>query len=374
MRPPVRIVSAPVSAALLAAALIATSCARRAAPPLWQAVEIPTDADFVGASFVDSLNGWITGGGWDIDGGIVGRTRDGGRTWRFQTGVIPGGGRMARLGRAQFLDSLRGCVAASAGNVLVTDDGGTTWRPSRASGVSHVALFDLQFVDAAHAWAAGPGAVVRSEDAGETWQRVVRSESENGYLTAFAVHFLDEWRGWLVSNGGRLMRTDDGGRNWVPVPLPLHGDERPTLRDVTFVGGRCGWVVGDEGVIFHTEDAGATWVRQENGVPVVRPLDPGERPRREVLPALDVEPDRLALFAVAFADANRGWTLGYWPDVAQSVVLGTRDGGATWRVEHRQKGELLRALCVLDSTHVWAAGDRARTAPQVVLRYTAGRS
>jgi photosystem II stability/assembly factor-like uncharacterized protein len=92
-----------------------------------------------------------------------------------------------------------------------------------------------------------------------------------------------------------------------------------------------------------------------------------------VLPELESPPEKLALFAVAFADAQRGWTVGAWSDAAQSVVLGTRDCGATWAVEHRQRGEMLRALCVLDSTHVWAVGDRARTAPQVVLRYTAGR-
>lgn len=354
------------------AAIAAGSCARHAAP-LWQAVAVPTDATFSGASFVDSANGWITGGGWDIDGGIVGRTRDGGRSWRFRSGVMPGAGTSFGLGRVQFLDSLRGCAAASGGNVLVTDDGGESWRPARAEGVPGTALFDLQFVDAAHGWAAGPGAVVRSTDGGESWHRVVRSVDDDASPTAFAVHFLDDSHGWLASDGGKLMRTDDGGRNWVAVPLPLKKDEHPILRDVTFLDDARGWVVGDGGVIFHTEDGGTTWMRQANGVPVVRPLEKGEKPRHDVLPELEGLPEKLALQAIAFADANRGWAVGSWSDVAQSVVLGTRDGGASWAVEHLQEGEMLRALCVLDSTHVWAAGDRARTAPQVVLRYTAGR-
>src|SRR5262245_21257605 len=71
-----------VAVTMALAAASALSCARRVEPPLWKAVEIPTDADFVGAWFADSLNGWISGGGWAIDGGILGRTRDGGRTWR----------------------------------------------------------------------------------------------------------------------------------------------------------------------------------------------------------------------------------------------------------------------------------------------------
>ena len=42
------------------------------------------------------------------------------------------------------------------------------------------------------------------------------------------------------------------------------------------------------------------------------------------------------------------------------------------RVEHVQPGELLRSLFVLDARHVWAVGDRARTRPQVILRYVPG--
>ena len=372
MRPRPRILPAVPAIAALVAAVALASCTRRPAP-LWQAIEIPTDATFSGTCFVDSLNGWITGGGWDIDGGIVGRTRDGGRTWTFRTGVMPDAGRDFGLGRVHFLDSLRGCVPASEGNVLVTDDGGTTWRPSRAGGVPRVALFDLQYVDASNVWAVGPGAIVHSEDGGESWRRIARSENDDRYLTGFAVHFLDDARGWLTCDVGRLMRTDDGGLDWTAVSLPLAKDEHPILRDVTFLDDRRGWVVGDGSVIFHTQDGGATWVRQAHGVPVVRPLEKGEKPRHDVLPGLEGPPEELALFAVAFADANRGWTVGSWGGVAESVVLGTRDGGATWAVEHVQKGELLRALCVLDSTHVWAVGDRARTTPQMVLRYTAGR-
>src|SRR5262249_28064510 len=150
----------------------------------------------------------------------------------------------------------------------------------------------------------------------------------------------------------------------------VRAGERPSLRDVWFVGGDHGWVVGERGAIFHTDDAGRTWARQERGVPVVRTLPRGEHRPRDVLPALETEPDRLTLFAVRFADARRGWAVGGYADVAESVVLGTHDGGATWVTEHVQPGERLCALFVLDADHAWAAGDRARTAPQVVLRYT----
>jgi len=333
---------------------------------------VPTDADFAGVWFSDSLNGWITGGGWAIDGGIVGRTRDGGRSWRFQTGVVDGGGRGFGLGHVQFRDSLRGCVVGGGGSVWLTDDGGERWRPARTSGGTTPALFGLQFVGGNDAWAVGPGAIERSDDSGESWRILARSTAENGYLTGTALHFLDASRGWLIDHSAGLMRTEDRGESWTRVELPFPPGDRPTLRDVTFVGADKGWVVGERGAIFHTEDGGRTWTRQEKGVPVVRALAKGETRHRDVVPELETEPDRLALFAVRFVDAERGWAVGYYADVAESVVIGTADGGATWRVERVQPGELLRALFVLDAGHAWAAGDRARTAPQVVLRYAPG--
>lgn len=359
------------AALALLLAVLCASCARKVASPPWKVVEIPTDADFVGAWFTDSLNGWITGGGWAIDGGIVGRTRDGGRSWSFRSGLIQGGGAGHGVGRVQFRDTLHGCTVAAYGLVLITDDGGESWRPARDALIHRVNLFDVQFVDAWDGWAVGNG-LARTEDGGETWRTLVRSESENGYFSGNAIHFVDEARGWLVGHSGSLMRTQDGGRSWTAVNLPLRPEERPTLRDVTFVGAEQGWVVGETGTIFHTEDGGQRWSRQENGVPIVRTIPKGEHRVREVVPELETEPDRLALSAVQFADTRRGWAVGYYADVAESVVIGTEDGGATWRIEHVQPGELLRSLYALDAGHVWAAGDRARTTPQVVLRYAPG--
>jgi photosystem II stability/assembly factor-like uncharacterized protein len=350
------------------AALGGPSCARRAAEPApWKVVEVPTDADFVGAWFSDSLNGWLTGGGWAIDGGIVGRTRDGGRSWRFQSGIVDGGSGFG-IGSVQFRDSLHGCAVAGHGIVLLTEDGGESWRTARHASTRRAPLTDVHFIDGWNGWALGAG-LVRTEDGGETWNLVLRSESENGYFSGNAIHFVDEARGWLVGHAGSVMTTRDGGRSWSPVSLPLWPDERPTLWDVTFVGDARGWIVGEQGAIFHTRDGGAVWTRQENGVPAVRTIPKGERRRREIVPELETEPDRLALSAVQFADTSRGWAVGYYADVAESVVLGTTDGGATWQAEHVQRGELLRSLYVLDAGHAWTSGDRARAAPQVVLRY-----
>jgi len=353
--------------AALGAACVLVGCAPARSPSPWQAVEVSTDADFTGIWFTDPANGWLVGSGWSIDGGIMGRTRDGGRTWRFESGILPGADRGAGLGRVQFRDSLRGWATASVGRVLVTVDGGGTWRPVWLPGMPGGYVHDLQFRPDGQGWAAGTQ-IARSDDGGETWRTLFRSESENGYVTANAIHFNDASHGWLVGQVGTLMCTLNGGSDWSAVRLPLEKNEHPTLWDITFVNADQGWAAGERGSIFHTSDGGATWERQERGVPIVRPLPQGEKPRRDVLPELETEPDRLTVSAIRFADSERGWAVGYYADVAESVVLRTDDGGATWRTEHVQPGELLRSLFVLDRDHAWAAGDRARTQPQVVLR------
>jgi len=361
-----------VGASALWCALLALGCARKPAET-WEAVTVPTDAVYDGIFFTDSLNGWITGGGYLIDGGIVGRTRDGGRTWRFRSGVLQGAGTGFGLGSMQFRDTLNGCTVCSGGVVLVTGDGGESWRQVRDGRSAADGLGDLQFIDERNGWAVGTASLVRTDDGGETWRALIYGSDDNGYFSGNAIHFLDARHGWLVAHSGVLMRTEDGGFHWALVPLPLRPSERPILWDVTFTDAAHGWVVGELGSVFHTEDGGATWTRQENGVPIVRVIPPGEPPRpREVVPELETPPDRLTLTAVRFVDSQRGWAVGYYADVAESIVIGTRDGGASWKVERVQPGEMLRSLFVLDRGHVWAAGDRARTSPQVVLRYVGG--
>jgi photosystem II stability/assembly factor-like uncharacterized protein len=356
----------------LLVALALSGCARQETRQLWEATTVPTDAQFDGMWFTDSLNGWITGGGYAIDGGIVGRTRDGGRTWSFQSGVLSGGGTRFSMARVQFLDSLRGVSVGYGGIVLVTSDGGSHWRPVRYGRSGGDGLFDVQFIDSRNGWAVGPASVVRTRDGGETWGILVTNKAENGYLSGNAIHFVDLWNGWMVGHSGALYRSSDGGENWTRVPLPLKEGEHPTLWDVTFTDASHGWVVGEKGSIFHTTDGGVTWSREETGVPVVRVLPRGESPRHEVIPELETEPDRLSISAVQFADNDHGYAVGSYADVAESVVLATSDGGATWRVERVVPGEILRSLFLLDARHAWAAGDRARTTPQVVLRRVAG--
>ncbi|MEQ1832635.1 MAG: YCF48-related protein [Candidatus Eisenbacteria bacterium] len=343
-------------------------CAPKAAPDGWSEVTVSTDADFSGCWFTDSLNGWVSGGGLEVEGGILGRTRDGGRTWRFTSGMVPDARPGDGLHRIQFADSLRGWAAADGGHALSTTDGGQSWAVANPYFSGGRMLKDVR-VSGASLWCAGPERVIASADGGESWSLLLESGPENGHCLTNALAFPDARHGWLATHGHGLLRTLDGGAHWESVTLPLPGTPLAPLRDVYFVDPEHGWAVGDNGVILHTDD-GAGWRQQLDGVPVVR-LGPDGKPAvvHDVVPELDTPAEPLTLTCVRFADRQRGWTVGYYRDAAESLVLGTIDGGEHWQVEYRVPGEHLSTLFVLDARHAWAAGDRVRTDPQVILRF-----
>jgi photosystem II stability/assembly factor-like uncharacterized protein len=349
----------------------ALGCAKPA-PQAWEEVQLPTRARFNGVWFNDSLNGWIAGGALGTPGGLLGRTRDGGRTWDIRSNVVPAMGADFAFGEIQFRDSLNGCVVGAGGAVMLTSDGGRFWRRVRSGRSSTDAMMDLQMLDGQNGWAMGPATIIGTRDGGETWSGLEYNRSENGYLSGRGFDFVDAYRGWLVSHGAQLMRTDDGGDTWTAVQLPLPSGSRPTLNDITFVDGAHGWLVGEQGTVFHTRDGGETWVPQTNGIPVERVLAQGEKPRpTDIMPGLDDGPAKLDLYTVKFADAERGWAIGWYSDVAEGIILGTRDGGDTWFTERVAPGQYLHALDVVDRTHAWVVGDRERMQPQAIYRYAA---
>lgn len=342
---------------------------RPAARSTWQAVALTTDADFRDVWFTDPRNGWAVGGGYDIDGGLVGRTRDGGATWTYASGFVgrwPGVMRF-EFTAVQFFDSLSGCLLGSGGQIFRTDDGGANWRLARAGGGE--GLTDMHFIDRDNGWAVGGAGVLRTSDGGEQWGWVTRCTSENGYLSGSAIHFLDRYTGWM-SGLGQVMKTVDGGLTWVRVPLPLGTGEHPRLFDLHFPDPMHGWAVGENGTIVATRDGGYTWMRQSNGIPAPAPRPLHIVRRAAGVDTFDLEgpPPGLQLTAVHFIDASRGWTVGYFPVEGRSVVLRTEDGGDSWRVEGDAPGEQLQGLFVAGDGSGWTIGDRVRPGTQVMLR------
>jgi len=360
-------------------------CARkRPVVPAWESIPLGTDAEVEDLWFADSLNGWLVGGGYQIEGGLVGRTRDGGRTWAFTSGLAsPEPGVFGfNLLAVRFLDAQRGLVAGDGGKVFATDDAGDHWRLVRYGRGSTDHLFGFDFLDAQNGWASGLGGVIRTRDAGETWTDVSLIHPDIPPPIGHAIHFFNASNGLLVGPYASLMRSADGGETWTALttplatapPIPPAEDRRPRLNDLTFVDALHGWAVGTEGTVLRTTDGGESWRLLDTGVEGARshPVKEMIQRRRGVVDTLDLggRTPGLTLTAVRFVDERRGWITGHFGYEGRSIVLGTGDGGDTWQIECQVSGEELRALFVLDAEHAWAVGDRVRPGQQVLLRRT----
>ncbi len=314
----------------------------------WEEIQIGTDAVFNGLHFVDAEVGWIVGGSPFVSGGIVGRTEDGGRTWRYHTGVAGIRRSSYSVNAIHAFDRERACAAADDG-ILLTSDGGETWRSARHGTGNRTHLFGMDFLDDREGWAAGLGGVWHTTDAGESWSALgEESAGSGGSVGGRALHFVDSRNGWLAGQHANFWRTRDGGETWarVPLPQPEKAPEHPPfLFGMTWVNASEGWVVGEFGTILHTSDGGDSWTLQNAGT-------------REAF-----------LTAVQFVSRS-GWIVGFVPDKARSIVWHSADAGVTWSEERRLEGEELRTLQMLDADTGWTVGDRVRTEPQRMLRRT----
>ena len=115
------------------------------------------------------------------------------------------------------------------------------------SGTNHH-LKDVHFPDASMGYAVGSnGVVLKTTDAGDTWQTVY---SDSG-LTFRSVFFTSHDTGYAA--GGSLYKTTNGGLNWSPVL----SDSLNIITEVYFLNSSTGFVSGTK--LYRTTDAGISW-------------------------------------------------------------------------------------------------------------------
>lgn len=257
--------------------------------------------DFRDVHALDAQRAWILAAGTGTAGRIY-RTLDGGQTWSLSfTNAEPTG----FLNALSFWDDRHGIALGDAirgrFQILLTDDGGSTWAPAPDAGMP-LALDNegafaasgtcLTIQGAEQAWFVTGGAkvsrVFHSADRGRTWT-VANTPVPVGGPTEglFSVAFLTPQLGLVVGGdyqqkhnvGPHGARSQDGGRTWIGAePLPsgfLSGLSTVPGASRTLVA------VGLAGTGL-SPDAGASWT------------------------ALDATP----LNAVAFVDATTGWAVG----------------------------------------------------------------
>jgi photosystem II stability/assembly factor-like uncharacterized protein len=293
----------------------------RGAPPTTEALQ--------DVFFTDLDHGFVVG-----DNGTLMRTTDGGATWT----AISTGQSMALMA-VHFSDPMHGWVVGRNSVVLRTTDGGVTWISEFLSGE----LRGVWFVSAQQGWITSYMPIVyRSNDGGSSY---TSGDTGAGGAAIFdGLSFADEQHGWIVGkvpapNGEErptIYHTGDGGVSWTRQYLA--GDDDGYLSDVVAIDAQRAVAVG-QGSLWtgagetklYTRDGGTTWT---------------------MLPETS---NRFGLVAVDFVDALHGWAVGI-----SGSILGTVDGGVTWRVQEQAveaKKPWILGVHFVDANHGWAVGE-----------------
>jgi photosystem II stability/assembly factor-like uncharacterized protein len=251
------------------------------------------------------------------------KSEDGGASW-FE---IPGVARLAKERRWTYPvpviephirsiaidpgNSKKLCLAAQVGGLLLTDDGGASWRDVRQpiDMDVHSVAFDPANGSVLYA-ATGGGEnfpdptpppkgrpLYRSRDGGETWESVSDSLVRT-YAVPVRVHPTDSqllflgvaeeppplWLKRQTKANGAIMRSADGGVSWQQLtsgfPSSLESmveciEFDPVAPDHVYVGtGGEGarYIQLDKGEIFRSTDRGNHWEKLPLGFPIVYSL------------------------------------------------------------------------------------------------------
>jgi photosystem II stability/assembly factor-like uncharacterized protein len=244
--------------------------------------------------------------------GALFRTDDGGASWQPVRGILehptrerwmPGAGGMCchsiTLDRS---DAQRLYVGISAAGAFRTDDGGETWTPINRNVAADFMPDDPypEVGQCVHKLLAHPAAperlwqqnhcgVYRSDDRGETWERLDGNGLPSSFGFALALHPREPDTAWVVpeegadnrvTSGGRLgvYRTRDGGETWEERPA-----QEPAWAAILRENGASdrldpvGVYFGTQsGSVFVSPDEGETWVEAARHLPPVLSLEVAE--------------------------------------------------------------------------------------------------
>jgi photosystem II stability/assembly factor-like uncharacterized protein len=272
-------------------------------------------------SFIDANRGWLA------DAGFIFATTDGGQRW---TKRHEAPGTVASL---DFVSDSQGWLTTAA-SVYGTHDGGLSWQ--QLFYLKYASLYQIDFVDANNGWLTfisddgnGTHGILHTTDGGKSWTAVSDPCGQGWRPGSFS--FYSPNTGFMMCGGvpgagnqeKQLFKTTDAGQTWQLVTeAQLDGVQSPNalstagyLGDLFFLDDLHGWSSVDlrgNGLLKATTDGGKTWE------PVLISPAPG-------IP-----------YNIRFVAPDIGFTIydsrgGVEAGPTHLVLLGTRDGGASWK-------------------------------------------
>lgn len=211
----------------------------------------PLGLHLFGVAALSQDEAWAVG-----DLGALFRVRDGER-WERVTlpeAVFADGETSERIFNAvDFYDREHGWIVGEFGTVLRTTDGGETWSGERRfeEVPSDLYLFDVTHFDASLVVAVGlAGQVLVSRDGGASWK-----PSSSGLESALYGINWGNPDGVAVGDRGEILVSADAGWSWQPSRRPPLFEWLSGVSDA----GKLVYAVGERGVVLRSQDAGVSW-------------------------------------------------------------------------------------------------------------------
>ena len=229
----------------------------------WRQARVPVRALLTAIHMHDERTGWAVG-----HDAVILRTGDGGETWTL---VHQAPEKELPLLDVWFRDDRTGFAVGAYGYFLATGDGGDTWT-ERSVGKDDFHLNALVPAGARRLYiAAEAGVVYRSDDGGETWRELPSPYSGSWFAgLAFGEDEL-----LLAGLRGHLFRSDDGGESWARVPTGTNA----TLTGAARLPSDRVAITGLEGAVLLSRDAGRSVspksLKSRAGVSTALPLADG---------------------------------------------------------------------------------------------------
>ncbi len=171
----------------------------------WAQADVPTRSALTSVFFHDDLLGWAVG-----HDSVILRTTDGGTTWEVVHWAPED---EAPFFDVWFADADNGIAIGAYGSYYETTDGGLTWD-SRWISEDDWHLHKIASAGDGQLYiAAEAGSVYRSDDGGENWT-TLPSLYEGSY---FGVLALDDDIVLIYGLRGHLFRSEDAGENWEEI-------------------------------------------------------------------------------------------------------------------------------------------------------------
>jgi photosystem II stability/assembly factor-like uncharacterized protein len=243
----------------------------------------------------------------NLEGADIWKTHDDGITWTllYEHSNTMGHTDLDRLPDGTLVS------VSSDGDLLRSADAGATWQNFTLNpGLGErYTVNRMAFLPGGRGFAGGySGLWLRSDNAGGSWAFVSKPP---GLEDTFEIEFLSDTFGFAggamaPSSPARICRTIDGGATWTTHTL---APEFGWVQGITIVDAQTQFAVtyGGDGInkVFRSTDGGASWASRGGGLPLER-----------------VE-------CVQFVDANTGFAGGKASPFAARVIQ-TTDAGATW--------------------------------------------